>query len=130
MRAGMARTETTEIALANVSMAQFSHSSWRRNTGRRASNFTVATPTTVLTVVATITGPMISVGFEAPAAARIAITVAGMSWTLLVLMTRKVHMASVAVPSFLLSLLSSSIALRPSGVAALARPSMLADMFM
>jgi hypothetical protein len=58
-----------------------------------------------------------------------AMTVAGISWTLLVLMTRKVHIASVAVPTFLLSLLSSSIALSPSGVAALARPSMFAEMF-
>ena len=87
-------------------------------------------PTGVLTVVARITGPMISVGLAEPEAARMAITAAGINWTLLVLITRKVHMASVAVPFFSLRRFSSSMAFSPRGVAALPSPSILAEMFM
>ena len=58
------------------------------------------TPTIVFTVVAAMAGPIISVGFAEPAAARNPITVAEINCTLLVLITRNVHMASVAVPSF------------------------------
>ncbi len=58
-----------------------------------------------------------------------ATTVAGrISCTLEVLIARNMTMALVAVSFFSLSSCSSSIALRPSGVAALPSPSMLADM--
>ncbi len=59
-----------------------------------------------------------------------AIAVVGMSWTELVLIARKVHIAFVAVPGCGLSLSRSRIARNPSGVAALPSPSMFAAMFM
>ena len=48
---------------------------------------------------------------------------------LLVLIARKVHIALVAVPGVRLSVSKSRIARRPKGVAALARPSILAAIF-
>ena len=80
--------------------------------------------------VATSAVPMMAVGWTEPAAARMATALAGMSWTELVLSARKVHIALVAVPGRGLSFSKSCMARSPSGVAALARPSMLADMFM
>src|ERR1051325_9878707 len=57
----------------------FSPSSCRLKSGSLARSFAVVIPTVIVTAVATMTGPRISVGFAEPAAARIAITVAGMS---------------------------------------------------
>jgi len=54
--------------------------------------------------------------------------VAGMSWMELVLMARYVHMALVAVPGRGLSVSRCRMAFKPSGVAALPRPRMLAAM--
>ena len=71
-----------------------------------------------------------AVGSLAPLATRMPITVAGMSWTLLVLIARKVHIALLATPGRGLSRSRSAIARKPNGVAALPRPSMLAAMFM
>src|SRR5437773_12524161 len=73
--------------------------------------------------------PTIAVGRVDPDAARIAIAVAGINCTELVLIARNVHMAFVDTPGRGLSDSRSSIARRPSGVAALPRPSMLAAMF-
>ena len=55
--------------------------------------------------------------------------VTGTICTELVLIARNVHMAFVAVPGLRLSDSRSFIARRPSGVAALPKPSMLAAMF-
>src|SRR2546428_7208886 len=79
--------------------------------------------------VAMIEVPTIAVGLVERFAARIAMAVTGMSCNELVLIARKVHMALVAVPGRGLSESRSFIARRPSGVAALPRPSMLAAMF-
>src|SRR5512140_1908017 len=87
------------------------------------------TPQVSATTVAMNVGTMMSDGLCEPRETRIAITVAGMIVMALVLIVRNMHIASVAVPACLFNLLSSSIALRPSGVAALERPSMLAAMF-
>ena len=74
--------------------------------------------------------PIIIAGSELPAAARIAIALAGIKVMPAVLIARKVHIAFVAVPLFVLSLSSSSIAFKPKGVAALLNPSMFAEIFM
>ena len=58
-----------------------------------------------------------------------AIAVAGINCTELVLIARKVHIALVATPGRGLSVSKSRIARSPSGVAALPRPSMFAAMF-
>ena len=73
--------------------------------------------------------PTIAVGRLDPAAARIAIAVVGTSCTELVLIAKNVHIALVATPGRGLSVSKSRIARRPSGVAALPSPSMLAAMF-
>ena len=73
--------------------------------------------------------PMISVGLADPAALRSAITVAGISWTEDVLITRNIHMASEATVLSRFRRCSSFIALIPKGVAAFPRPSILAIMF-
>src|SRR3990170_3063900 len=73
--------------------------------------------------------PMIIPGFTDPAAARTAMAVAGMRMSPAVLIVRNVHIAFVAVPAFGFSLFSSSIALRPNGVAALLSPSNAATPF-
>src|SRR5437867_10563480 len=79
--------------------------------------------------VASSAVPTIAVGLFDPDAARIAIAVAGINCTELVLIARNVHIAFVATPGRGLSDSRSRIARRPSGVAALPRPSMLAAMF-
>ena len=87
-------------------------------------------PTSVEQVVATSAVPMMAVGWTDPAAARTATALAGMSCTELVLSARKVHIALVAVPGRGFNFSRSCMARSPSGVAALASPSMLAAMFM
>src|SRR5690606_39956847 len=79
--------------------------------------------------VATRVGATISVGLADWAEARRAMTVAGISVTLEVLRARKVHMASVARSGVSFNFWSSCMALRPKGVAACPRPSMLALRF-
>src|SRR4029077_13082162 len=74
--------------------------------------------------------PTIPVGFFEPLMARILMAVAGTSWMELVLIARKVHIAFVATPCLVFSSFSWLMARRPSGVAALLTPSMLAAMFM
>src|SRR5688572_3733941 len=76
--------------------------------------------------VATIVGAMIAVGFGDPAAARTPIIEAGTNCTPAVVTAISVTIAFEAVSLSGLSVWSSSIALIPSGVAALLRPSMLA----
>ena len=71
---------------------------------------------------------MIAVGCCEPAAASTPIIVAGMSCTPDVVMAMNVTIGLVAVSLSGLSVCSSSIALMPSGVAALLRPSMFAAM--
>src|SRR5438067_5660476 len=73
--------------------------------------------------------PTIAVGFVDPEAARIAIAVAGINCTELVLIARNVHIAFVATPGRGLSVSRSRIARKPSGVAALPRPSRFPVMF-
>ncbi len=69
-------------------------------------------------------------GSAAPICARTVKMVAGMTVTADVLMTRKRIISSLAVCLSGFSSCSSSMALRPRGVAALSSPSMLAAMFM
>ena len=71
-----------------------------------------------------------AVGSFEPAEAITLTMEAGMSWTPAVLIVRNMHIAFVATPGVLLSLLRSSIAFIPSGVAALFSPRALAAMFM
>src|SRR5204863_9688918 len=73
--------------------------------------------------------PTIAVGLVDPDAAKIAIAVAGISCTELVLIARKVHIAFEATPGRGFSDSRSRIARNPSGVAALPSPSMFAAMF-
>ena len=79
--------------------------------------------------VASSAVPTIAVGLVDPDATRIAIAVAGINCTELVLIARNVHIAFVATPGREFSDSRSRIARKPSGVAALPKPSMLADMF-
>ena len=101
-----------------------------RNIGQFSSHFATVRPVAVAQRLASRAVPTMAVGFCACWVARIAMAVVGMSWMLAVLMARKVHMALVAVPGTRLSLSKSRMARSPRGVAALARPSMLAAMFM
>ena len=78
--------------------------------------------------VATRPGAMMAVGFCEPAAARMPIIVEGISCTPEVVMAMNVTIGLVAVSLSPFSSWSSSIALIPSGVAALLRPSTFAAM--
>lgn len=71
-------------------------------------------------------GPTILVGSADPWAARMAITVLGMSVTPAVLKAKKVHMASLASSPWGWSERISFIARSPRGVAALPSPNMFA----
>ncbi len=73
--------------------------------------------------------PTITVGRADPAAARIAIAVAGINCTELVLIAKNVHIAFEATPGRGFNDSKSRIARSPSGVAALPSPSMFAAMF-
>src|SRR5688500_14291781 len=95
----------------------------------RWSSLTAMTAMIVAQKVESIVGAMMPLRFFAPCALRRPITSVGSTATPVVLIARNVHIASVATPFLLLSLLSSTIARRPKGVAALERPSMLADRF-
>src|SRR5207249_7924732 len=79
--------------------------------------------------VASSAVPTIAVGLVEPDATRIAIAVAGINCTELVLIARNVHIAFVATPGRGFNDSRSRIARKPRGVAALPRPSMLAAIF-
>src|SRR5207249_8624142 len=100
-----------------------------RNSGNRASSLARTTADRAAHAVARIEVPTMAVGLIDWFAARMAMAVTGMSCTELVLIARNMHMAFVGVPGRGLSESRSRIARRPSGVAALPRPSMLAAMF-
>src|SRR5687767_8427588 len=84
------------------------------------------TAATVPKKVAMSVGAMIAVGLVEPAAARTPIIDAGISCTPVVVIAMNVTIGLLAVVLSGLSACNSSIALMPSGVAALLRPSMLA----
>src|SRR5437870_9991454 len=92
-------------------------------------NLLKITPQIRAITVAMNVGIIISVGFFEPIESLIAITVAGIKVMALVLMVKNMHMAFVAVPAFGLSLFNSSIAFKPSGVAAFESPKKFAAMF-
>ena len=73
---------------------------------------------------------MIPQGFRLPSAARMLTTPLGSKARPEVLIAKNRHIALVATPLYLESLLSSCIALMPRGVAAFPSPSMFAEMFM
>ena len=73
---------------------------------------------------------MISVGAREPAAARSAMTLAGMSCTEALLMAQKSACASEAVPGRGFTVSSACIAFTPNGVAGVPRPSTFAERFM
>src|SRR6202011_2369963 len=93
-------------------------------------NFAESTATVAAQSVAKNAVPTITVGRADPAAARIAIAVAGISCTELVLIARNVHIAFEATPGRGFSDSKSRMARRPSGVAAFPSPSIFAAMFM
>ena len=99
-----------------------------RKTGKCESSLAAVTPETAAQEVARMEVPTMAVGLVEPFAARMAIAVAGISWIELVLIARKVHMALVAVPGWGFSVSKSSIARKPSGVAALPNPRIPAAM--
>ena len=80
--------------------------------------------------VASSMGTNTSVGWAAPSWARNTRMEIGMMVRPDVLSTRNIIMGLVAVSFLVLSVCRLSMAFRPSGVAALSRPSMLAAMFM
>src|SRR5436190_9906682 len=96
----------------------------------RCRIFAVVTAAIAPQSVATSVVGMIAVGAFDPAVASTPMMVAGMNWIPAVLSAMKVTMAFDAVSLTGLSSCSSSIALMPSGVAALDSPSMFAAMFM
>lgn len=87
-------------------------------------------PTIVATDVAMRIGMKISVGLDAPPCARYIIMLIGIRHKPDELSTRNMIIASVAVSFRLLSDCISCMARSPIGVAALSRPSMLAEIFM
>ena len=93
-----------------------------RKNDNRSKNFAESTATVAAQSVAKNAVPTIAVGRADPAAARIAIAVAGMSCTELVLIARKVHIAFEATPGCGFNDSRSRIARNPSGVAALPSP--------
>ncbi len=86
-------------------------------------------PTMVAINVAKRMGIKTSVGLAAPACTRYIMMLIGIKQRPEALSTKNIIIASVAVSLSLLSVCSSCIALRPIGVAALSRPSILADTF-
>ena len=89
-----------------------------------------STPASVAMVVAMRIGTNTSVGFAAPHCARYIITPIGIRHNPEELRIRNMSIASVAVSFSVLIDCNSCIAFKPSGVAALSSPSMLADTFM
>jgi len=97
--------------------------------GNFSKIFAVETPTIVAHVDPTRDVPIIIAGSALPADALNAIAVAGISVIPAVFIAKKVHIEFVAVPFSGFSLSSSSIALRPKGVAALPNPRKFAEIF-
>ena len=87
-------------------------------------------PASVEKNVAKRMGMKMSVGCWAPICARYTMMLTGMSVSPEVFSTRNIIMGFDAVSFFWFSSCICSMAFRPSGVAALSRPSMLAAMFM
>ncbi len=100
-----------------------------RKIGNRSKNFAETTATVAAQSVAKNAVPTMTVGRAEPAAARIAIAVAGINYTELVLIAKNVHIAFEATPGRGFNDSKSRIARNPSGVAALPSPSMFAAMF-
>src|SRR5713101_6687171 len=100
-----------------------------RKIDNRSKNFAETTATVAAQSVAKNAVPTMTVGLADPEAAKIAIAVVGTNCTELVLIAKNVHIAFEATPGRGLSVSRSRIARRPSGVAALPRPSMFAAMF-
>ncbi|MEY2543827.1 MAG: hypothetical protein QOE81_1288, partial [Verrucomicrobiota bacterium] len=102
-------------------------------TGRKndnlSKNFAESTATVAAQSVAKNAVPTITVGRAEPAAARIAMAVAGINCTELVLIAKNVHIAFDATPGRGFNDSKSRIARNPSGVAAFPSPSMFAAMF-
>ena len=101
-----------------------------RKAPRRSSILATKTPAIVEHIVDRIDGTMMPVMSTASIEARTAMTPRGSTATPEVLMARNSAIELVATPGRSLSLLSSIIALRPNGVAALVSPIMFAAMFM
>ena len=97
---------------------------------KRWYSFTAMIATVVEQIVANKVVGRIPAGSVDPAEARSAITPVGNRVTEDVLIARNMTMAFVAVPLCEFSLSSSCMARMPKGVAALPRPSTLAEMFM
>src|SRR5204863_4461827 len=91
-----------------------------------SKNFAETTATVAAQSVAKNAVPTITVGRADPAAARIAIAVAGINCTELVLIARNEHIASEATPGRGFNESKSRLARSPSGVAALPSPSLFA----
>ena len=85
--------------------------------------------TKVLVKVAMIAGKTMDEGLALPYWVLYAIMFTGINWSEEIFMTRKVHMALLAVFELLFSFDSSSMALRPAGVAAQPRPNIFAMIF-
>src|SRR4029077_13211275 len=100
-----------------------------RKIDNRSKNFAERTATVAAQSVAKNAVPTITVGLADPAADRIAIAVAGISCTELVVIARNVHIAFEATPGRGFIDSKSRIARNPSGVAALPSPRMFAAMF-
>jgi hypothetical protein len=100
-----------------------------RKIDNRSKNFAETTATVAAQSVAKNAVPTMTVGLADPAAAKIAIAVAGINCTELVLIAKKVHIAFEATPGRGFNDSKSRIARNPSGVAALPSPSMFAAMF-
>src|SRR5690606_11894115 len=93
--------------------------------GARRSPRSRTSATMVDRIVAMRVVPTIAVGSPDPAAARTAMTVPGRSVTLDVQSAKKVHISSEASGDVRLRSERSFMALRPRGVAAFPKPSML-----
>src|SRR6185312_3740001 len=93
--------------------------SGRRNARHFSNVFTAINPAAHEHAVASSAVPMMAEGFLDPLVASTVMAVTGISCTEPVLMTRKVHIALVAVPGNRLSESRPFIARNPSGVAAL-----------
>src|SRR2546429_6214879 len=79
--------------------------------------------------VASSAVPTIAVGRVDPEAARIAIAVAGINCTELVLIARDAHIPFVATPGRGVSVSRARIARKPSGVAAVPKPKQFSGTF-
>src|SRR5581483_1752803 len=124
------RRRRKDLRNSNEGRFHYTASPFASRTGKNRSIARVKMiPTIRLTNVARNVGIIMSVGFAEPSVSRIAMTVAGTSVSAVVLIVRNMHIAFVAVPATGFNLFSSSIALRPSGVAAFESPRKFAVMF-